>query len=366
MNHRERYLAIMNYEPYDRMPVYFFGTWPETRARWKEEGLDSEPSGSSQGPQVPGMDPDWEKGMWNAHGLVKTRPISHEPSTILEEKDDYRIVKTPLGSVLKEGKEGSSIPMHIEEALKPTRESWERFKKFIDPDDPERRPDNLEELIEKLNARDCVTTFLAGSLYGWPRDWMGVEALSILPYDDPVLFEEIIEHMCDYFIALYRPFIEKVTFEFAYFFEDCCFKNGSLFSPDTYRKYYHKYYKKMIDFYHDHGVPFVMMDSDGKVDDLVPCWMESGFDMIFPIEVGTWKADPGEFRKQYGKELRIFGGVNKNVIHRGEEAIRAELEPLRPLAEQGGFIPIPDHRIPPDCSLEAFYTYIRVFKEVFK
>jgi len=92
--------------------------------------------------------------------------------------------------------------------------------------------------------------------------------------------------------------------------------------------------------------------------------LDSGFDIVFPIEVGTWKASPVAFRKQYGKQLRMMGGVDKHIIPQGEAAIRQHLEPLRPLVQEGGFIPLPDHRIPPHCSLEHFKTYVRVFREV--
>ena len=122
----------------------------------------------------------------------------------------------------------------------------------------------------------------------------------------------------------------------------------------------------MIGAYREMGAPLMLMDSDGKVDALVPCWLESGFKHCLPIEVGTWKASyPVAFRKQYGKRMRMFGGVNKLAIPRGESAIREELEPLKGLVAEGGFIPIPDHRIPPDCSVEQFRTYLRVFREVF-
>jgi hypothetical protein len=60
----------------------------------------------------------------------------------------------------------------------------------------------------------------------------------------------------------------------------------------------------------------------------------------------------------------VIGGIDKHVIPKGEEAIRAELEPLRAVVREGGFIPMPDHRIPPDCSLEQFRTYLRVFRQV--
>ena len=41
-------------------------------------------------------------------------------------------------------------------------------------------------------------------------------------------------------------------------------------------------------------------------------------------------------------------------------------ERLRTLVEEGGFIPLPDHRMPPDCSLEQFRNYVKVFRSVFK
>jgi hypothetical protein len=38
---------------------------------------------------------------------------------------------------------------------------------------------------------------------------------------------------------------------------------------------------------------------------------------------------------------------------------------LKPLVQEGGFVPFPDHRIPPDCSLADFKKYVEVFKNVF-
>ena len=98
---------------------------------------------------------------------------------------------------------------------------------------------------------------------------------------------------------------------------------------------------------------------------MLPCWLESGIDIVFPIEVGVWEADPVELRQRFGRRLRMMGGVDKHVIPQGEKTIRRHLEHRRALVEEGGYIPLPDHRIPPDCSLEAFRTYLRVFKEVF-
>jgi uroporphyrinogen decarboxylase len=121
----------------------------------------------------------------------------------------------------------------------------------------------------------------------------------------------------------------------------------------------------MIEEYRALGIPHFLIDSDGQVDALIPCWVNSGFDILFPVEVGAWEGDPRAIRRQYGRALRLMGGVNKHIIPLGESAIRAHLEALRPLARDGGYLPLPDHRIPPDCSFAQFCTYIRVYKQVF-
>jgi len=38
MNHRERTLAVLRYQPYDRLPVVHFGYWRETLEKWAAEG----------------------------------------------------------------------------------------------------------------------------------------------------------------------------------------------------------------------------------------------------------------------------------------------------------------------------------------
>ncbi|MDO9542745.1 MAG: uroporphyrinogen decarboxylase family protein [Kiritimatiellia bacterium] len=368
MTDRERFNAIMNYQPVDRMPAYYFGTWSETLTRWRSEGLTAKGNDDITNDDITvatGMDPDWESGMWNVHGIINIHAIVPGQSEVLEESDTYRIVKLSTGAVEKQSKIGASIPQHLVEALQPTRESWNRFKTFLNPEDPARYPPDWKARAKALNQRDRVTACFGGSLFGWPREWLGIEAISYLAYDDPGLYEEIIEYLSEYFMQLLAPVMKMTKFDFAYFFEDCCFKSGPLFSPATCKKYYHKYYRKLIDFYRAMGVRHILIDSDGKVDDLIPCWMESGFDILFPIEVGTWRANPVILRQQYGKALRMIGGVDKHVIPLGEKAIREHLKPLKELASEGGFIPLPDHRIPPDCSLKAFRTYIRVFKETF-
>ncbi|NQT93824.1 MAG: hypothetical protein HQ559_13780 [Lentisphaerae bacterium] len=361
MKQRERFEAVMGYRRFDRLPVWYFGQWQETTERWLREGLSS----ADRIPGELGMDPGWLDGMWSVQGLAHVWPIGNGKDEVISEDDSMRVVRNSLGGTVRESKDRNCTPHLIDPPLKPTRRSWKRFRTYLDPADPRRLMNHVEGRIDELSRRDGVATFLAGSLYGWPRDWMGVEALSYLSYDDPVLYEEIIDHITEFFIAGLRPVIGKAKLDIAYLFEDCAGSSGPLFSPGTYRKFYDRYYRRLVEFYHSNGVKNVLVDCDGKIDDLVPCWLDSGIDIVFPVEVGKWEGDPVALRAKYGKRLRMMGAVNKHVLTKGEGAVRETLERLRGLVAEGGYIPFPDHALPPDCSLDQFKVYLRIFKEVF-
>ena len=40
MDFWERFFRVMNFQNPGKIPVSFFGTWPETKVRWHGEGLD--------------------------------------------------------------------------------------------------------------------------------------------------------------------------------------------------------------------------------------------------------------------------------------------------------------------------------------
>ncbi len=72
--------------------------------------------------------------------------------------------------------------------------------------------------------------------------------------------------------------------------------------------------------------------------------------------------DGMRLREQF-PQLCIIGHYDKMVMNKGEAAMRAEFERLRPLMKTGGFIPSVDHQTPPGGSLEEYRTYLRLFAE---
>lgn len=139
--------------------------------------------------------------------------------------------------------------------------------------------------------------------------------------------------------------------------EDMSMKNGPLLSPETYRTFILPHMKRLVAFFKAAGVPWFVVDTDGNCELLIPLLMEAGVDAIWPLERAS-DMDPLDIRKKFGRELRLWGGVDKRELAKTPEAIDAHLRSLQPLVADGGFIPTVDHLVPPDVSLANFEHYI--------
>ena len=119
----------------------------------------------------------------------------------------------------------------------------------------------------------------------------------------------------------------------------------------------------MVDFGRSHGVRSFALDSDGSIDPLIPVWMDSGIDILYPFEVQAGM-DVLAVRKKYGRNLRIWGGLDKRAVAEGPAEIDKELERVRPLINDGGYIPMLDHCATPDTPYKNYCYFLEGLKKV--
>jgi uroporphyrinogen decarboxylase len=96
---------------------------------------------------------------------------------------------------------------------------------------------------------------------------------------------------------------------------------------------------------------------------LGPTWLESGVNIMFPLEVNSG-VHPEDLRKKFPC-IRMIGGVDKVMLLKGQDAIRKELLRLKPLVEEGGFIPHVDHRVQADVSFKDYLYYLEAKRDIF-
>lgn len=357
LTHRERLLRTLRFQPVDRVPDLEFGAWIQTVDRWSREGLETYAI-TEWGPieRFFGTDDDeYGPGLSISVGL---KPAFEK--VILEDRGDHYIIQDTDGALSEQLKPeyGASIPRYIRFAIE-TRADWERIRdERLDPNHPDRLPPHLEPLLRCLRHADYPISVFVGSLYGWIRNWMGVENLSIALYDDRPWIDEMMEHLTRLTLAVLEKLAGKVRIDRGDWWEDMCYNHGSLLSPRLFKEMMVPRYKRVTDFLRrEFGTEFNQLDCDGNIHELVPLWLEGGINVMFPIE--SAHTDPFRISDEFGSRVALRGAFDKRALIAGPAAIDAEFERLRPLLARGGFIPHTDHLVPPDVSFENYVYYRR-------
>jgi len=362
-------MAVLNYQDYDRMPIVHFGYWNDTLWKWHKEGHLSEDEAKYWADandydldiaKKLGFDFGWSPVM----GLNTTLKPGFPVEVIKDLGNGKTHVRNTDGVIVLKSEGTTSIPSEIDHTLKDRRSWEEHYKPRLQYTTDRLSKETFNACRERIEdiGLDCPLGLNIGSLFGYIRNWMGMEAVSILYYEDEELYTEIIDTLGDLAYNATKDAMETMegidlTFDYAHFWEDICFKNGPLVVPDVFRVTVGPHYKRITDLLKTYGITIVSLDCDGVIDTLVPIWLENGVNTMFPIEVGTWGAEITPWREKYGKELRGVGGMNKNAFSKDKAAIDAEVERLKKLVALGGFIPCPDHRIAPDAKWELVQYY---------
>ncbi len=360
MTSRERFERCMRFQTVDHVPDMEFSFWDETIERWECDGIPG------------GLDTHEKRELF--FGLERRTKLPLEvnlhPATSIREageRDGYRYYYDEDLVLCRVPSDGSTtMPEHLEYSLK-NRKDWETtFKPLLDPDTPGRVPDNLGETADSLLEKDFVPYLYAGSLFGRIRNFVGFAEICYLIYDDPGLVDDMIHHMADLSRAVLERALPQVRgrVAVAHFWEDICFNTGPMVSPEWFRNHVVPHYRMITDILRANGIDIIIVDCDGRVEPLVEPWMESGVNVMFPLE-RNGDSDPVAFRRKYGRDVLLMGGVDKMKIARGGDAIVRELERLAPLVEEGGFVPHCDHLVPADVTLENYRFYLKTKRELF-
>jgi hypothetical protein len=101
--------------------------------------------------------------------------------------------------------------------------------------------------------------------------------------------------------------------------------------------------RSFTDFLRSHGVPVILVDCDGNVEQFLPLVIEGGLNGFLPFEVAA--------------------GNDRRALARDKAAIDGEIEEkVRPMLAEGRHFPMLDHYALPDISFENYLYYRRRLK----
>lgn len=351
MTTRERFRRVLHWEKPDRVPNMEFGYWKKTIEVWRGEGLPPDCATNAAVERRLGLE-----GLSTLPRLpVHNGPWPPFEEETLEVRGDRRIVRNEDGVLCEMTDSDSSIPRYLRYPIE-SRADWERLRQErLDPGAAGRVGD-IAAAAAAARAEGMPVRFEAGSLYGWLRNWMGLEAFSIALLTERAWVEDMMEHLTLLTLTLVETALPGCGADVAWWWEDMAYNHGPLLSPRLFAELMVPRYKRITAALGRAGVDTNVLDCDGRIDELLPGWLEAGINVMFPVEAAH--SDPLRLSRSRGGRLLMIGGVNKTALIAGRAAIDLELDRLRPLVERGGYIPCVDHRVPPDVRYADYLYYL--------
>ena len=357
MNPRERYIETLRFGAPDRVPFHPGNGRISTRKAWHQQGLPSEiaPERIAEYAyrQAGGTLPWPEEGK---DFPVSERMIPMFEEKILEERATTRIVQDWKGNICE-----ISNQYPVDYLRNPvdfvtrrwircpvvTRADWEQIKGRYDPDDPARYPKDAQALAAELKTRTWPVKLQFSGPFWQLREWLGFERLCMSFCDEPDFLREMIDFWRSYISRILENTLVRFVPDEVHLSEDMAYKMYSMISPSMVREFLLPVWREWGEITKAAGVSLYGMDSDGFVGELVPFWIEAGFTHCDPIEVAAGN-DINALRATFGRRMAFFGGIDKRAMASGGATLEAEIERVRPVIKDGGYIPSCDHGVPAD------------------
>jgi uroporphyrinogen decarboxylase len=253
--------------------------------------------------------------------------------------------------------------------------SAEKIEKFPwpDPYDPARVA-GLKEEVETLYHRTPYALAAHRPVYGnlWEmvRLMVGMENALLMTVADTALFDhlvgklaEVLDGFYDAYLSVVGPYVQLVEIA-----DDYGTNVGPMFNPAVYRKYLKPRYKKTIELIKKKAPGAkVLLHCDGAIRKFLPDLIETGFEVLNPIEAHLPGMDPAGLKRDFGKDLTFQGGVDvKQVLTQGSlEDVRREVrQRIEQMGQGGGYILAPAHNFGNDIPLENMLAFFEAGQDL--
>lgn len=139
-------------------------------------------------------------------------------------------------------------------------------------------------------------------------------------------------------------------------------------SEEVFRELWLPYYKRLNDWIHTHTTWKIFKHSCGAVLPLIPAMIDSGFDILNPVQINAKDMDSKVLKEQFGDQLVFWGGGidTQRVLAFGtkEEVRRQVMEQCEILGKDGGFVFNTVHNIQANVPVENVITMIETLNEI--
>ena len=243
-----------------------------------------------------------------------------------------------------------------------------KFKQRLDPADKKRLPNRWSRRVRAWRSRDHVLMLYVHRgffLTMGVTNWDSFLAVMTWLIEQPDVVQHRMQIQGEFAARLADRILQAVDVDASVFSEPIGGNDQPLISPKMYADFVLKSYEPILEVLHRHPVATICFQTFANARILIPLILKWGFNCLWACEVNIEAMDYRSLRKEFGRDLRLIGGIDLDALRKDKAAIRQEIEEkVPPLIEDGGYIPLADGRVRADVPFENYVYYRRLLEKV--
>lgn len=315
MNSRQRFIETIRYGVPDRVPYFEEGIRKNVLRAWNRQGLPKNTD------------------------LLRMFPSDRREEIVLDLEPRPKFRKWPSA-----------------------RADLAEMRRRLDPNTRGRLPRGWSRRVRAWQKREHVLMlrihrgfFLTMGVQGWHR----FMELMDLVIDDPDFVRQAMMIQGEFAASLAEKVLREVEVDAVLFSEPIGDNDNPLISPQMYEDLVLRSYEPIFEVLKQYRVETIVIVTYANIRVLLPSILRCGFNCLWACEVNIEAMDYRDLRREFGRQLRLIGGIDLDALRCDREAIRYEVEEkVPPLLADGGYVPLADGRIRTDVPFEN-YTYYR-------
>ncbi len=192
---------------------------------------------------------------------------------------------------------------------------------------------------------------------------------------DLVVDQANVERLLDALLEIHFQTLDNVIasvgdlVDIVRFGDDLGMDNGPLMSPDTYRAIFKPRHAALNAYVHERSSLKTFLHSCGSLYDLLPDIIETGVDILNPVQISARDMEPAKLKAEFGDAITFWGGGadTRQVLPKGTpDAVRDHVRRnIETLAPGGGFVFATAHNmlgdVPPQ-NIEAMFEAVDEYR----
>lgn len=331
--------------------------WQDTQPEWETQGLP------------PGVDmlDYFDLDVREIQGsLFRTTSIPIDERII--DQDEQTVIKVNgWGAKFREWKDRPGVPEHLSFDLVDEDVWKKKYRDRLLGLDLNRFPD-LEKL--KKNYRACLASdrfcvYYQLIIFEIMRKAMGDLNLLEALYLNPGWIHDFCDVVTNNIITHLEYIIREVGKpDGVWLYEDMGYTRAPFISPALYKEFIFPYHRRVADFIHSYGLPFIM-HSCGKIRPLLPDLVEAGIDGLQALEAKTGQ-HVAEMAEATGNKIAFMGNLDIRAFESNDrKTLEAEIIPKLAAIRENRipYVFYSDHSIPKSVKLETYGYALELYKK---